>query len=206
MGSEHTQAVMAVMEEPRAKRTAQQMPLSGPELASRMKINTRVMRGIDWKWGDQDGPPPSLGTVVGELGEDGWIRVQWDTGSTNSYRMGKEGKYDLKLAECTPNVENEEEEEEEEENGEPLSPILLFPSCIAVKPFSFSVVTSNKVEDNPHPTQLLHRATIHLLKTLSISMGLHGDNAQKEAVDSMCGLLRTIVDCGCSQGLSTFRY
>ena len=25
--------------------------------------------------------------------------MQWDTGSTNSYRMGKEGKYDLKLAE-----------------------------------------------------------------------------------------------------------
>lgn len=47
----------------------------------------------------QDGPPPGLGRVIGELGEDGWIRVQWDTGSTNSYRMGKEGKYDLKLAE-----------------------------------------------------------------------------------------------------------
>ena len=36
--------------------------------------------------------------MIGELGEDGWIRVQWDNGSTNSYRMGKEGKYDLKLA------------------------------------------------------------------------------------------------------------
>lgn len=50
-------------------------------------------------WLLQDGPPPGLGRVIGELGEDGWIRVQWDTGSTNSYRMGKEGKYDLKLAE-----------------------------------------------------------------------------------------------------------
>ena len=29
--------------------------MSGPELASRMKIGTRVMRGIDWKWGDQVG-------------------------------------------------------------------------------------------------------------------------------------------------------
>lgn len=47
----------------------------------------------------QDGPPPGLGRVIGELGEDGWTRVQWDSGSTNSYRMGKEGKYDLKLAE-----------------------------------------------------------------------------------------------------------
>lgn len=47
----------------------------------------------------EDGPEPSVGTVIGELGEDGWIRVQWDTGSTNSYRMGKENKYDLRLAE-----------------------------------------------------------------------------------------------------------
>ncbi|KAK5931176.1 hypothetical protein CgunFtcFv8_027346 [Champsocephalus gunnari] len=67
-----------------------------------MKIGTRVMRGVDWKWGDQDGPAPGLGRVIGELGEDGWIRVQWDTSSTNSYRMGKEGKYDLKLAEPPP--------------------------------------------------------------------------------------------------------
>lgn len=50
----------------------------------------------------KDGPPPGLGRVIGELGEDGWIRVQWDTGSTNSYRMGKEGKYDLKLTEPPP--------------------------------------------------------------------------------------------------------
>lgn len=36
--------------------------------------------------------------MIGELGEDGWVRVAWDAGGTNSYRMGKEGKYDLKLA------------------------------------------------------------------------------------------------------------
>lgn len=27
--------------------------LSGPELANLMKLNTRVVRGADWKWGDQ---------------------------------------------------------------------------------------------------------------------------------------------------------
>ncbi|XP_072935158.1 probable E3 ubiquitin-protein ligase HERC2 [Epargyreus clarus] len=72
--------------------------LSGPELASLMKIGTRVVRGKDWKWGDQDGAPGAEGRVIGELGEDGWVRVCWDAGGTNSYRMGKEGKYDLKLA------------------------------------------------------------------------------------------------------------
>lgn len=28
----------------------------------------------------------------------GWIDVTWDHGGSNSYRMGAEGKYDLKLA------------------------------------------------------------------------------------------------------------
>ena len=69
----------------------------------------------------QDGPPPSLGHVIGELGEDGWIRVQWDTGSTNSYRMGKEGKYDLKLAQMPELTDNEEEEEEEESSSGELN-------------------------------------------------------------------------------------
>jgi hypothetical protein len=50
--------------------------LTGPDLARLMHVGTRVVRGEDWKWGDQDGPPPSEGRVIGELGEDGWIRVQ----------------------------------------------------------------------------------------------------------------------------------
>ena len=72
---------------------------SGSELALLMKVGTRVKRGMDWKWGDQDGPSPALGNVIGQLGDDGWIRVHWDNGTTNSYRMGKEGKFDLDLAE-----------------------------------------------------------------------------------------------------------
>merc|ERR1711978_638119 len=69
-------------------------PLSGPDIAKLLKVGSRVVRGQDWT---------GEGRVIGELGEDGWIRVQWDNASTNSYRMGKEGKYDLKLAE-TPNM------------------------------------------------------------------------------------------------------
>lgn len=30
--------------------------------------------------------------------QTGWIDVTWDHGASNSYRMGAEGKYDLKLA------------------------------------------------------------------------------------------------------------
>lgn len=55
----------------------------------------RVVRGVDWRWDDQDGC--CEGTVTGEI-HNGWIDVKWDHGVRNSYRMGAEGKYDLKLA------------------------------------------------------------------------------------------------------------
>ncbi|XP_061382939.1 E3 ubiquitin-protein ligase Ufd4 isoform X3 [Danaus plexippus] len=56
----------------------------------------RVMRGVDWKWRDQDGPHPSVGTVTSDL-HNGWVDVRWDHGGRNSYRMGAEGKFDLKV-------------------------------------------------------------------------------------------------------------
>jgi hypothetical protein len=58
------------------------------------------------------------GRVIGELGDDGWIRVHWDTGSTNSYRMGKEGKYDLKMAELPQLSESSDSDDEEEDEEE----------------------------------------------------------------------------------------
>ncbi|XP_053567838.1 E3 ubiquitin-protein ligase HECTD1 [Bombina bombina] len=62
-----------------------------------MVPGARVVRGIDWKWRDQDGSSQGEGTVTGEL-HNGWIDVIWDAGGSNSYRMGAEGKFDLKLA------------------------------------------------------------------------------------------------------------
>lgn len=55
----------------------------------------RVVRGVDWRWDGQDGS--CEGTITGEI-HNGWIDVKWDHGVRNSYRMGAEGKYDLKLA------------------------------------------------------------------------------------------------------------
>lgn len=46
-------ASATVLEETRKETTPVQLPVSGPELAAMMKIGTRVMRGVDWKWGDQ---------------------------------------------------------------------------------------------------------------------------------------------------------
>lgn len=82
-----------------------------------MKLGTRVVRGADWKWGDQDGPPPSEGRVIGELGDDGWVRVEWANSTTNSYRMGKEGKYDLTLASPPSPVSSDTDSEEMSERG-----------------------------------------------------------------------------------------
>ena len=62
----------------------------------------------------QDGSTPGEGSVISDVGTDGWVRVRWDTGSVNSYRMGKEDKYDLSLApsELSPKTKTEEVKEE----------------------------------------------------------------------------------------------
>ena len=81
----------------------------------------------------------SIGSFLGELGEDGWIRVQWDNGSTNSYRMGKEGKYDLKLADPPPMTETDSDSESEVQSeavtdlhtaSETLTPSKLIRSAV----------------------------------------------------------------------------
>jgi len=53
------------------KQKSSKAQLSGPDLAKLMKIGTRIVRGADWKWGDQDGNPPGEGRIISEVGEDG---------------------------------------------------------------------------------------------------------------------------------------
>lgn len=74
-----------------------QKKLLKAQMLKHITVGARVVRGMDWKWRDQDGNPPGEGTITGEL-HSGWIDVTWDHGGSNSYRMGAEGKYDLKLA------------------------------------------------------------------------------------------------------------
>ena len=65
-------------------------------IAKKMVAGTRVVRGPDWKWDDQD--DNGEGTVTGDL-HNGWIDVTWDSEYTNSYRVGSEGgKFDIKIA------------------------------------------------------------------------------------------------------------
>lgn len=132
--------------------------LSGPDLVKQMKIGTRVARGADWKWGEQDGN--GEGRIISEVGDDGWVRVEWDTGATNSYRMGKEGQYDLRLADSSFKTISPDKESDKENE--------LFES---------------KLQQNEvHPTKLLKSACIKLLQMVSTSVGLHGDKMQNDAV------------------------
>ena len=70
-------------------------------------VGTRVVRGPDWSWREQDGGEGHLGTVAEiqapeqEGGEkDGRapcvVTVQWDCGGRCRYRCGLGGKYDLR--------------------------------------------------------------------------------------------------------------
>ncbi len=62
-------------------------PGSTPSQADSMPVqpamrNMQVVRGKDWKWGDQDGGAGSKGIVIEGSSdrEDGWVRVAWDNG------------------------------------------------------------------------------------------------------------------------------
>ncbi|XP_073459018.1 E3 ubiquitin-protein ligase MIB2 isoform X4 [Aquarana catesbeiana] len=68
-----------------------------------MQVGMRVVRGIDWKWVNQDNGEGSVGTVV-EIGRQGspttpdkTVVVQWDHGTRTNYRTGFQGSYDLLL-------------------------------------------------------------------------------------------------------------
>jgi len=68
-----------------------------------MEIGLRVVRGPDWKWGNQDGGDGHVGTLV-EIGKPGsptspdkTVVVQWDAGTRTNYRVGYQGAFDLRI-------------------------------------------------------------------------------------------------------------
>ncbi|XP_058160621.1 E3 ubiquitin-protein ligase MIB2 isoform X2 [Dasypus novemcinctus] len=74
-----------------------------PDPQAGVQVGMRVVRGADWKWGQQDGGEGGVGTVV-ELGRHGspstpdrTVVVQWDHGSRTNYRAGYQGAHDLLL-------------------------------------------------------------------------------------------------------------
>ena len=81
-----------------------------------LAVGTRVVRGPDWKWGEQDGGEGHAGTVV-EIGGTtkkeenkekhppsprGTVILQWDTGVRTNYRVGHQNAYDLRTLDSAP--------------------------------------------------------------------------------------------------------
>ncbi|KAK2710926.1 E3 ubiquitin-protein ligase MIB2-like isoform X2 [Artemia franciscana] len=68
-----------------------------------MDVGVRVVRGPDWKWGNQDGGEGFVGTVIdkGTHGSenlpDKTVVVQWDMGWRTNYRIGYQNSYDLRI-------------------------------------------------------------------------------------------------------------
>ena len=61
-------------------------------------VGDTVVRGPNWKWGNQDGGASKSGTVV-NIVNDGWVRVRWfNSAGENNYRWGAEGCFDLEFA------------------------------------------------------------------------------------------------------------
>ncbi|KAL7645433.1 UNVERIFIED_CONTAM: hypothetical protein RMT77_003819 [Armadillidium vulgare] len=73
-----------------------------------VEVGMRVVRGPDWRWGEQDGGEGHAGTVV-EVGRPGssttpdrTVVVQWDAGSRTNYRIGYQSSFDLRLVDNAP--------------------------------------------------------------------------------------------------------
>lgn len=73
-----------------------------------MELGLRVVRGPDWKWGEQDGGDGHVGTVV-EIGRYDsknipfkTVSVQWDCGERSNYRVGYQNAYDLRVFDNAP--------------------------------------------------------------------------------------------------------
>lgn len=62
----------------------------------------RVVRGINWRYGDQDGGEGYAGTVINtsELNKSGAksVTVIWDSGIKANYRSGPTGCHDLSVS------------------------------------------------------------------------------------------------------------
>ena len=151
------------------------------DISNMIHIGTRVMRGPDWKWGDQDGSTPGKGTIVSELGSDYWIRVRWDTGAVNSYRMIKGAKYDLTVA---PEVEPKNKEAESRDA--PIDAELRVGMPI------------------PYPAQdmassLLLQSSICLLRSVVVAIGIHANQLPQYSFTALSKLLHYIMKCAKSK-------
>ncbi|XP_052098855.1 uncharacterized protein LOC127733549 [Mytilus californianus] len=70
-------------------------------------VGCRVVRGNDWRFGNTDGGPGSLGTVL-DVRQEGKIVVRWDSKRTALYKMGFNGKFEIKVHDAAVRSQNTE--------------------------------------------------------------------------------------------------
>lgn len=99
-----------------------------------------------------------------------WVRVEWDSGSTNSYRMGKEGQYDLRLADSSSTIASPDTETEKDD-----------------------LVNENNYNFDSHPTKLLKNTCIKILQIISVGVGKHGDKMQTSSVMGVASMFRAVL-------------
>ncbi len=148
------------------------------DIINKLHIGARVVRGTDWKWGEQDGSLPGEGTVVSELGSDYWIRVRWDTGSINSYRMMRDRRYDLALAPS----ETEPKPRDGESKDAPLDTEL-------------SVGMPTPYPAQEMATSLLLQSSVCLLRSVVVGYGIHSSQLPPYAFSAVSNLLHYIMEC-----------
>lgn len=75
-----------------------------PVTKENARVGMKVVRGKDWEYGDQDGGAGKVGVIQSErsyypINEDYlWVRVKWEHGGSEAYRIGDKGKYHLYIA------------------------------------------------------------------------------------------------------------
>lgn len=60
------------------------------------------------------------------------------------------------------------------------------------------------MEKSVHPTAIMLTSTVNLLKTLSLSSGIHAEVMQVDAISTLCGLLRILVESGANDKTGNF--
>ena len=93
--------------------------------------------------------------------------------------MGKEGKYDLKLAE-TPQLSDSDTESECEAGEEEIVESVCQQTGVC------------------HPAKLIKVACYQLMRSLTLGCALHADNMQVSAVNKVTSILRQVVQLAAS--------
>ncbi|XP_038055893.1 E3 ubiquitin-protein ligase TRIM56-like [Patiria miniata] len=79
------------------------MSVSVQEQARRLQVGTRVIRGPDWHYGNQDGQGEGRVICIDDA-DFGYVDVEWSSGLVESYRMGAKGHYDLQMVNFGPRM------------------------------------------------------------------------------------------------------